>query len=171
MTEAYAKSLLELILQQKDPKKLAEQVGVLLELFEQNPEYPILLSHPSIPREERMENLKQSLEFADEILLFFMQILMEDGVIAYSPEILKMFADLYESEQGIAPFIISSVVELSEDQKERIEKGLAKKFNKTIRAEYRLDPTLVGGIRIEGLGQILDYSIPARLQKMKESIL
>lgn len=168
MNEAYAQSLLELILQRKDAAELAEQINLIRELFEQNREYPVLLAHPSIQKSQKIGFLKESLGFADEMLLYFLEILMEDGMIAQSPEIFQIFSDLYEREQGISPFRISSAIPLTGEQKERLEKGLAKRFKKQIRAEYIVDPSLIGGLRIEGEGQIIDQSIPTRLQKMKE---
>ena len=74
---------------------------------------------------------------------------------------------LEEERIGVAE--VSSAVELTEDQKERIRKKLLDTTDYlSMRVRYEVDPSLIGGVRVEIEGSVIDGSIKNKLDQIKE---
>ena len=65
------------------------------------------------------------------------------------------------------PVTVISAVELNENQRKRIIEKLEKSMNKTILLDNIIDPSCIGGIRLEYLGRMIDASIKNRFQKLQ----
>jgi F-type H+-transporting ATPase subunit delta len=61
-------------------------------------------------------------------------------------QILSSFEAAVDDRTGFVPAEIASASELNPAQRERIERALGTKLNKYIRAHYRVDPELLGGV-------------------------
>ena len=56
---------------------------------------------------------------------------------------------------------------LSDGEKSRIEQALSKKTGKKPLAEYNVDPSLVGGIRVETDELLLENSVKRHLKELR----
>lgn len=61
--------------------------------------------------------------------------------------------------------VIESAIELTKDQKQ----SLAKKLNHD-QIEFKVDPNLIGGLRVISPQKILDLSLKARLAMLKQNL-
>jgi F-type H+-transporting ATPase subunit delta len=59
-------------------------------------------------------------------------------------------------------------VELTPEQKEKLREKLQKRFGRKMVLECEVDPALLGGIRVETDGRVLDGTLAARLKEIKE---
>lgn len=64
---------------------------------------------------------------------------------------------------------ITTSVELIDEEKDKLEKRLAKKYGK-FKTEYHVDDDLVGGIIIFDGDKVYDGSVRKQLDKLKEKI-
>lgn len=64
---------------------------------------------------------------------------------------------------------ITTSVVLSDEEKQELEKKLAKKYGK-FKTEYYIDDELIGGIIIFDGDKVYDGSIRTQLNKMREQI-
>jgi F-type H+-transporting ATPase subunit delta len=78
---------------------------------------------------------------------------------------------IVDERTGWIPASIESARELNPEQRERIEKALGTKLGKFIRAHYRVDPTLVGGIRAHVATKEYDATIRGKLEGMRSRLL
>lgn len=67
--------------------------------------------------------------------------------------------------------IVKSVVPLTQDEKEILQRVLEKHMNHPITIVAELDDTLIGGLRIEIADFIIDTSYNAQLEKMADSLM
>jgi F-type H+-transporting ATPase subunit delta len=65
---------------------------------------------------------------------------------------------------------IASAQELSEEQKKEIEHTLSAKLAKSIRANYRVEPALIGGIRARVASREYDASLKGKLESMRQRL-
>ena len=146
---------------------LTEVRGVLRE----NPEYVDFLSSPAIPLAERCAAIDEAFSKCPEHVPSFLKILCENARIKNVCECIDEFEKLVLSARNIATATVYSVVELDSAQKARLVAKLEKVTGKGIEAVYKLDSTLLGGIRIELDGVAYDSSIRGRLDEVKEVII
>ena len=90
------------------------------------------------------------------------------GHIAELEEMAGIFEDLSREFRGEAIAWVSSAVALTEEQLETLRTGLEKKFARKITLRTRVDPSLIGGMRVEIEGRVIDGSIRNKLDKIKE---
>jgi F-type H+-transporting ATPase subunit delta len=66
--------------------------------------------------------------------------------------------------------IVTSAVDLSAAQIEKIKKAAAKKYDKSVTIENVVDPTIVAGLQITIGSRQLDGSVKSKLQQLKQSL-
>jgi F-type H+-transporting ATPase subunit delta len=86
------------------------------------------------------------------------------------PGIRQEFAAEVDRRLGWIPADIASAQELSPQQKEELERTLGTKFGKFIRANYRVDPDLLAGIRVRVGSKEYDASLRGKLEGMRQKL-
>ncbi len=71
---------------------------------------------------------------------------------------------------GWIPADIASARELSPQQKEELERTLGVKLGKFIRANYRVDPDLLAGVRVHVGSQEYDATLRGKLEGMRQKL-
>jgi F-type H+-transporting ATPase subunit delta len=100
----------------------------------------------------------------------FLLLLVENNRLALLPEILELLPVLWNEEQGIATFEVSSVVPLNAAQKNRLEEQLIRLENRPVRLMYKIAPSLIGGLSIRKGNIVYDASIQGDLERLKQKI-
>ena len=62
---------------------------------------------------------------------------------------------------------VTVATELSKSQLERLEKTLAKTYGQEINLNVAIDPSILGGVKVQVAGEIIDGSVVARLNQAK----
>ena len=93
-----------------------------------------------------------------------------DAVIAARPRntigVLKEFARLVRLEEQKRHAIIESTAELEAAEKTAITKTLRAKYGADVTTEYKTNPALLGGLRIQIGSDVLDASVRTRLDRL-----
>ena len=138
-------------------------------LLEENGAYVEFLASPGIPKAERTEAL--SAVFSGHIpeeVVSFLQILCERGHIRSFFECAEEYRALYQAAKAMIPARVISAVPLTDEEQKRLTQKLEAMSNKTVFAEWAVDPSLLGGVVVEMDGKVLDGSLRHRLQDMKD---
>ena len=82
--------------------------------------------------------------------------------------IVDEFIDFANDAAGIAEAKVYSTRPLTEDESAAISTAFAKKVGKqSLRIENIIDPTLIGGIRLQIGNRIYDSSLASKLERLK----
>lgn len=97
-----------------------------------------------------------------------------DHLVAQKPreyiQVLREFTRLVRLELEKHHAVIESAVELESGALARIERGIRKRFGAALTTEFRVNPDLIGGLRVKIGNDVWDGSIRSRLQLLKEEI-
>jgi F-type H+-transporting ATPase subunit delta len=63
---------------------------------------------------------------------------------------------------------VITAVPLTKEEAEKLQNRLEARFHRKMDMVCTVDPALIGGIRVETEGRVLDGSLKARLQEIKE---
>ena len=165
----YGKSLYELAREEALDALVAQQLSVLQQSFQQEPDFLRLLSSPNLTKQERCQILDSS--FRGKVhpyLLNFMKILTEKSYIRHFSDCCDAYAELYNQEHGILNVTAVSAVALSAAQAEKLKDKLARITGKQIALRNRIDPHVLGGIRLDYDGQRLDDTVSHRLDAIRD---
>lgn len=174
MTEVgnvYGGALYELCRDEGVSDLVRGQLETLQTCFRQEPDFTKLLATPSLPKVERCEILENSFRGnVHEYVLNFLKILTEKGYIRHFPECCDAFFDRYNEENGILPVAVVTAAPLSQTQSEKLRQKLDKITGKRVTLRCRLDPTVLGGIRLDYDGQRLDDTVSHRLDAIRDTL-
>ena len=169
MDKAYAAALFALAQENHREAEVLEALQIVLKQFEGNPEYVDFLASPGIPKAERTEAIEAA--FADalpEDVLSFVCVLCQRGQIRLFSDCVKDFEWFYETSRKISSATVTSVIPLTDAQQQKLQKKLEAISGHQVRLTYDIDPSLMGGVRVELDGSILDGTLKHRLHEVKE---
>lgn len=146
-----------------------EALKVMEDTFAEYPQYMELLSSPGIPLGERLGIIEATFaNVVPEHVLSYLQLLCEKGRMICFTESVKEYNALWDASQRISNVKITSAVDLTEAEKQKLINKLETMQQSKVQAEYFVDASLLGGLIIEVDGKIIDGSLRHRLQDIKE---
>ncbi len=167
----YGGSLYDLAKEEGLTQAILEQAGEVEMLFSQNPSYRTLLAEPSLPKKERCGLLDQA--FAESLhpyLLNFLKILCEENLLAEYSGCVEAYQERYDSDHGIARAKVYSAVALTESQKQALRDRLQKQSGKQVILTEKLQPSVLGGLRVEMEGLQYDGTVAGRLRRLHRDL-
>lgn len=167
----YAEALFALAAEQNESEIYLDALATVRALMQENPEYIEFLASPAIPFAERCDAIDEAFSSCPEYVTSFLKILCENSRIRNVCECIDEFEKLVLSMAGRVSATVYSVIELDSQQKEKLVKKLEKVTGKGIDAIYKVDSSLIGGMRIVLDGVTYDDSLRHRLSEVKEVII
>lgn len=135
----------------------------------EHPGYLSMLSSPTWPEEERKRLIAQAWEgHLPPSLLHFLYVLTDHRRMAALPSVIAAYETLYREAHHISVAKVSSAVPLSDAQRETLRLRLEQKTGGRVELDCRVDPALIGGLRVEMNGLRFEGTVRARLDEMKE---
>lgn len=167
MTQAasyYAQALYALAKDEGLDGQILGELDVLKQVFDREPEFVRLLSVPNLPKAERCGILDESFRGSVHIyVLNFLKILTEKGYMRQFSDCCKAYREQYNLDNGILTVQAVTAVELTEDQSARLKEKLAAITGKTVALVNRVDPAVLGGVRLDYDGKRVDGTVKNRL--------
>ena len=165
----YAEALFELAAQDNLIRETSDGVVTVESALLQMPEYRALLASPAIGKEERLAALDQAFRGKiPDILLAILRMMVSRGQVSAFSRMVRDYEELAREYRGEAVAVVTSAVPLSEAQTVALREKLAKKLGQKITIQCRMDPSLIGGLRVEVDGRVIDGSIRNKLEEIKE---
>ena len=169
IAKEYGTALFMLACEQNEKKRYAEALEIIKNTFLEYPQYTELLSSPSIPLNERLCVIDETFSGAvPEYVLYYLKLICEKGRIQYFMVSVDEYKALLDASEHISNVKITSAVELTEAEKQKLINKLELMEKGKVCAEYFVDATLLGGLIVEVDGRIMDGSLRHRLHEVKE---
>lgn len=165
----YASALFSLAAEEGTREQYGAELALIGEVIDAEPSYLDLLASHALPLSERFALAEQALGRAlggDTLALI--RLLIERGEISLLPEVIGEWQALCREADRVIKATVSSAEVLTDLQKTQLEEKLSRRLGGRIEAEYRVDPSLLGGIRVETDDSVLDGSLIGRLSVWKD---
>ena len=142
-----------------------------LSLLAQDSRVQAFIDDPKLDAEE-LERLFLQLggENIDAEAGNLIKLLVEYRRLAVLPEIAAAFEQLKAEDEGSLEAEIIAAAQPSEAQVASVVKQLQARFGKTIDAHVKLDPALIGGLKIVIGDTVIDASVRGQLQELAYSL-
>ncbi|MGA8263271.1 MAG: ATP synthase F1 subunit delta [Ignavibacteriaceae bacterium] len=101
----------------------------------------------------------------------FLKFIVEKNRENLLESIVKKFLDLRDQKLGLVNVNVKSAVELGEDQKKKLKEKFEKLLNKIVRANFTIDPDVVGGFVAKVGDTVYDASLKNQLEILKKRFL
>ncbi len=167
LSKEYASALFSLAYEKNLLDTIKAELGAIKSLLDENIEYLDILSSPALTLSKRHSLIDDAFGDKNEYIVSFLKLMCDNGHIASLNDCLGEFFLLVSELENRARAIIYYAFELTSEQKAKLEKKLKSLTNKEIDPIYTYDKDLIGGIKIELDGRVLDGSLQTRLNNIK----
>jgi F-type H+-transporting ATPase subunit delta len=121
------------------------------------------LRDPSVPMKQRVDALTSALRGEPDVVRSLLVLLLESDRIALVPQIALAFGDLVDRREGISKARITTAVPLKDAEQRELVKRLERESGRKLRATFAVDPTLIGGAKVQIGDHLIDSSVHAKL--------
>ena len=167
----FASALYELGKESDKTSVFMTELQDLCTVWNSEKEFILALNHPKIKTAEKKEWLTSLFKGKiDPVLLQFLLVLTEHGVVANLPEVYAAYVSCYREDEQIEEVVVESAVALDDSQIQALKEMLEKKLNKKIELAIKIDESLIAGLRVRAQDVVLDNTLVSRLDRMKEQL-
>ena len=165
----FAEALFELAMGDGNTEEVSAALDLIEREMAENPGYLSLLASPALSREERKASLSQVFgERIPRTALALLQMMVSRGHAREIGEMIRAWRVLEREHRGESVARVTSAVALTERERKALQSRLDQIFNRKMVLQYTVDPALIGGIRVEAEGKVMDGSLQNRLRQIKE---
>lgn len=172
VSERYALALFQSAKQHEVMALVEADLREVKKAFVENPELQDLISSPNLTSENKRDVMTQLFGQANVFVMNTLLLMGERKRLNEIVGLVDAYIRLSNEEQGIADAKVYSVRPLSEEERTSVSSVFAKKVGKqALRIENIIDPSLIGGMRIQIGNQIYDSSISSKLERLQRQLI
>jgi F-type H+-transporting ATPase subunit delta len=171
VSKRYAKALFSLGQEDGKFEQYGQELSDFETFFQNNEDFRQVIVNPVFALEDRRKVLQVVLDKSNfsGVVKNFLNLLLDKNRIGAIEAIKAYYSRLTDEVSGIARAEIVTARPLKEETLGKIERSLEGLTSKKIKPEVREDKDLIGGIVVKIGDLVLDGSVRAQLEGLKES--
>ncbi|MEF2144633.1 MAG: F0F1 ATP synthase subunit delta [Desulfovibrionaceae bacterium] len=170
----YAKALFAVGLKSgdKDLEAYGKELSAVAGVLNESPEALALFRNPAFSAEEKKAVLKKFAEklSVGQMVRNFFDILAENGRVEVLPAIAVDYKSMLDDAQGVVAGSLVTAFDLSDERRKELAEKLEKQTGKKLVLDYATDADILGGVVLKVGDKVLDASLRAQLEILKEQI-
>jgi F-type H+-transporting ATPase subunit delta len=170
----YAQAFASVVASQRlDPLATERQLSDFNDILVENQALREVLSNPAIPSDQKLRVLDA---IAARLGLFpqvrnFLAVIMDHERIIVLQEILDEYHGLADEQAGLAEAEITTARPLDDRDRAELEAQVTRLAGGRVRATYREDRSLLGGVVVHIGSTVYDGSVRARLLGLRQKLI
>ncbi|GLC87922.1 F0F1 ATP synthase subunit delta [Lysinibacillus piscis] len=172
LAKRYAQALFELAQQKNILTEVGSDLQELTKVLNVSPELLTLLSAPKFSIERKKQIIADIFVGATPEFIHTIQLLVEKKRVNEVKLIAEAYAEFAAQAQGIANATVFSTRELTAEESANISTAFATLVGKhSLNITNEIDPSLLGGIRVQIGNHIYDSSVASKLERLKRELI
>ena len=167
IAQNYASALLSIAIDDNKVIDYQKEVKELAKIIKDNPDFLLLIDSRFLSVNERKEKAKEILKGFSNDIVSFIEIIIEHNRVNYLEDILQAFNTLCNENRDILEGLIYTAFPLDEKTLNKIKKKISQVENRDVDLIVRVDPSLIGGVKVVINSHIYDGSIKNQLEQMQ----
>jgi F-type H+-transporting ATPase subunit delta len=168
---AYARALLELAVEQKTAEPIGAELKSLADAVASDGSFEAFLRDPSIPSPDKFKVLDAAMAQAHQTLRNFVAVMARHDRLALLSETAGAYADLLDKHLGRVDVEMTVARPLDDAQAEQIRQRVSQALGRTAVIHAGVDESIIGGLILRVQDQLIDASVRAQLQSMRNRLL
>lgn len=172
VAKRYASALFELAQQHGQIASIQEEMKELKKSFHDNKDIDELLASPKLSSAKKKELIATIFNGVNPLVLNALYVLLDAKRMDEAQNVFDEFLGFADDAAGIAEAKVYSTRPLTEQETNALSATFAQKVGKhSLRIENIIDPSLIGGVRLQIGNQIYDSSLSAKLEKLQRKLI
>jgi F-type H+-transporting ATPase subunit delta len=167
----YARSLYEAAKEEGRVAEVRQQLGDFVEMTRQVPELAEILRNPQLDRRAKTAAVDAVAGNADPLVRNLLLLLIEKGRGGEIDVVGDEFDQLAAREEGHLNVELTTAFELSEEEARGIVDQIQRASGRTVEAERKVDPNLIGGVVLQAGSLRVDASVRGRLERLTRELV
>lgn len=168
----YGKALFELADENNNLESVYQELSALRQVFEQNPELSEVLTDSRLSLTEKKPVIDALKKNFSPMIQTFLQMVFDYKRMNDILFIVDHFEDLYNAKNKIVLAKVTTAIELTDVQQQKLEAKIAKQFAANqVKINNIVDPDIVGGVIVNTADRVVDGSIRTKLMNIKSLLL
>jgi len=163
----YARAVFELAHDEGQVEAWGRRLAQVREVLS-DPEVARVLTNPTIATEQRMALVTDLFDGVEATNLA--KLLIESNRVRDVEGIAEEFQRLADEAAGRVRATVTTAVELSSKDRDRVAEELSRRLGKEIRLHVEVDPTILGGLKLQYGDHLVDASVATRLQQLRRRL-
>ncbi len=150
--------------------EMRDDLHLLCKSIEEHPDYLKLLNTPALSRDERVKIAGEAFDGLNKNLVNLIKILVEKRIAYLIFKIKDAYMSAYDISRGIERVEAISVIALTDNQLDKLQKKLAALTGKQIIVKNTIDSSILGGMKLRYMGIQIDDSVKTKLDSFEKSL-
>lgn len=171
LVHSYSEALFQAALKGGKLDEAAQQSLELFHFLEKQERLRVFFTTPSISNEEK-EALFTRLFGGRLVPLVenFVRMLIKRGRLPILYDTLQSFHDKYRAHLGVASATVTTAVKLDDGLRRRVEERLCSFMSKKLLIQWKVDPSIVGGLRFLSGDTLVDRTVQRGLDELRSQL-
>lgn len=167
--QRYAQSLFELTIENGNLAKVEADLKSLKAMIADSADLRRLIDSPAFSAEDKGKGLVAVAVKArfDMLTTKFLGLVAANGRTRDLPGAISAFVELSAKHRGVVTAEVVSAAALSPAQLKGVQAALAEALGKTPEVSTRVDPSLLGGLKVRVGSRLFDASLRSKLDSLK----
>jgi ATP synthase F1 delta subunit len=170
IAQVYARSLFEVAKEQGKIDEIRDQLGQFADALAADRDLQVFFFSPYFSTAEKQDGLGKALSGADEIIVNFLDLLIENHRMPVLFRVRREYDARWEEENQLLPVSVTSAVELDDRTVREIGDRIAKQTGRKVELSSSVEPDILGGIVVRVGNQVLDASVRNRLEQLRRQV-
>ncbi len=172
LAKRYSRGLVGALKDEAEFRRVQGEIESFSSLIESREDLRSALSNPLLNASKRVAIVREILSRMGclEKTTRFLSLVARHGRLEILPEIVAGAPAAWNEKQGVLTFEVSSVVPLTEGQKNRLMAELERLERRAVSLAFQVDPAIIGGLSLRKGNIVYDVSVEGDLMKLKEKI-
>jgi F-type H+-transporting ATPase subunit delta len=129
------------------------------------------LTDTSLPAEKKRDILREI--FGESVApetLAIVTLMVERGLTDSLGELARVYREVATAERGVVVVEVTTAIELDEPLREKLVQQLSTVLGRPVSLRERVDASILGGIRINVAGRVLDGTVASQLEGVRQAL-
>lgn len=170
--QRYAVALFDMARDAGQENQILDEARQFLHVYTSSSDLRLALSHPNIQKSDRKQILESILSRSAYNIKFsnFLRVLVSRGRAQLYPKIVSAYEVLLDAASGRIRATVYVASPLQASQRIQLKSRIESQIGREVVLLEKLEPSIIGGFRLEIQGRVYDNSIRRHLERLREEM-
>jgi F-type H+-transporting ATPase subunit delta len=173
LARRYAAALADVVTTRGEAQEVRDELAAWETMTQSNPQLLEVFQHPTIPYEQKRAVLNDLVARTRvrPTTANFLQVLLQNHRLGDLSEVNRQFAQELDRRSNIVTAQVTTARPLPHDAQESLRAKLSRMTGRSVRLEFEVDDSLIGGVVTRIGSTLYDGSVRGQLEQMKRKML